>query len=218
MTTPAKNIIQRVAEGLYDIASVRWTVDKLVRDLNAGQREIATKRPDVVQVIAAPFALADGVQQTIPAAAVQLSAVNCNTTSRRAVTLADADLLDAIDLGWQSRTGTTAIIHYMYDIRTPRTFQVYPPAIAPASVDIQYPAYPADITVPAPGLTYTGVTGNISLPDEFGNALVHWGLYNAFSVDAEFGGNEQKAQEHLSLFNAALSDQLSSATAVAPTK
>ena len=78
MAVAAKQVIRRVVDILVDVGSVAWQVDELVRWLNDGQREIVIQRPDATAaVIALP--LVAGFRQALPATAVKLLDIPCNT-------------------------------------------------------------------------------------------------------------------------------------------
>jgi hypothetical protein len=83
-------------------------------------------------------------------------------------------------------------------------------------VELVYSSYPTDITEPADGALYTAVTGNISVPDIYANTLVDYVLYRAYTKDAEFAGNAQRATAHYGAFSAALTAELNGTTGVSP--
>lgn len=217
MPIAAQAIIRRCVETLQDQTSVTWPVAELVRYLNDGQREIILQRPDA-SVTSASLTLAAGAKQTLPANGTKLIEVVRNTAGTRGgVRLVSRDLLDRQMRGWQSITGVTDILHYMYDVRDPKTFYVYPPAAASgASVEIIYSALPTDVTEPADGATFTAVTGNISVPDIFGNALADYILFRAYSKDSEDAGNAQRSQGHYTLFANSIGMELKATVSVGP--
>lgn len=202
MTTTAQSIIQEAQELLQDPAGIRWPATELVAHLNDGQREITDKRPDLATKTAA-HALVAGARQTMPADFASFVGIPRNTGGA-ALRMVGLSLLDAMEPNWYSKTGVTVLKHVCYD-RTfdPREFYAYPPAALGASVDLVYAAYPADIAAPT-GPAYTTVSGNIGLPDQAKNALLHWCLFRAYSKDAEFGGNAVLSGAHLQLFKASL--------------
>ena len=216
MTTSAQSIIQRVSEQLQDTDSIRWTVGKLVRDLNDGQRELVTKRPDA-SVMTLPTPLVAGARQTLPPVAIQLIDISGNTVSQKALTKVEVGLMDRFMRGWKTSSPALDAAHFMYDMREPRTFYVFPPALATSSLDLVCPVYPVDIAEPASG-TYADVVGDLSVADQWANALHDWVLYRAWSMDAEFGGNAVLAAGYLSLFKSAIGEQAQASAAVAPTE
>lgn len=217
MTIAAQSIIRRVVETMQDNTSVRWPVAELVRYLNDGQREVVLYRPDSM-VTNATVALVAGAKQAVPTNGSKLIDVIRNTAgTKRSVRMTVRNILDTQSPNWYNLTGVTEILHYMYDARDPKVFYVYPPAASTgASVEIVYSAYPTDITEPADGALYTAVTGNISLPDIYGNVLADYILYRAYTKDSEYAGNAQRAQAHYGAFQAALTTEMAGTTGVAP--
>lgn len=206
MTITAQSIVRRVVETLQDSTSVRWPVNQLVRYLNDGQREIILYRPDAM-VTDATHTLVAGSKQALPANGAKLIEVirNNTATSKRSVRLVNREILDAQSPNWHNLTGVTEVLHFMYDPRDPTVFYVYPPAAASgAAVDLVYSALPTDITEPADGALYTAVSGNISVPDIYGNVLQDYILYRAYTKDSEYAGNAARAQAHYSAFANAL--------------
>jgi hypothetical protein len=104
----------------------------------------------------------------------------------------------------------------MFDARDPKTFYVYPPATILAQLEVMYSAYPTDIVEPIDGALYTAVVGNISLPDIYGNALLDYILYRAYTKDSEYAGNLQRAQAHYAAFANTMGVEVKSTVAVAP--
>lgn len=217
MTIAAQSIIRRVVETMQDNTSVRWPIAELVRYLNDGQREVVLYRPDSM-VTNATVALAGGAKQALPTNGSKLIDVIRNTSgTKRSVRMTVRNILDTQSPNWYNLTGVTEVLHYMYDPRDPKVFYVYPPAASSgASVEIVYSAYPTDITEPADGVTYSAVTGNISLPDIYGNVLADYILYRAYTKDSEYAGNAQRAQAHYGAFQAALTTEMAGTTGVAP--
>lgn len=217
MAITAQSVIQRVVGTLQDTGSVRWTVPELVRYLNDGQREIIVQRPDAMATNAS-LTLVAGTKQTIPTGATKLIDVVRNTGgSKRAVRICTRSALDAQTPNWHAMTGVTEIRHFIYDPRDPKTFYVYPPAASSgAALDIVYCALPSDVTEPGAGSTYTDVTGNISVPDIYANALQDYILYRAYTKDSEYVGNANRAVAHYSAFTSSLGSEVKATVAVAP--
>ena len=218
MAIEAKSIIRRAVETLQDTTSIRWPVNELVRYLNDAQREVVLYRPDSM-VTSSTITCVVGTKQNLPNNGAKLIEVIRNaaaTSSKKSVRMVNREILDAQTPGWHNITGTVDILHFMYDPRDPKTFYVYPPALATAQLDIVYAAYPTDVTEPADGALYTAVTGNISLPDIYGNAVLDYILYRAYTKDSEYAGNANRAQAHYAAFNNALGNEIKATVAVAP--
>ena len=217
MSITAQSIIRRCVDALQDPTSIRWPVAELVRYLNDGQREVVLHRPDATRKLAS-VPLAGGSRQTIPNDGLKLIDVPNNTSgTKRAVRQVNSEILDAQTPGWHGLAGVTEILHFMFDARDPTVFYVYPPAAASgASVEALYAATPADVIEPADGALYTAVTGNISIPDIYGNSLQDYILARCYMKDSEYAGNAQRAQSHLALFTTALGIELKGTIAFGP--
>lgn len=216
MTIAAQAIIRRCVETLQDNTSVRWPINELVRYLNDGQREVVLHRPDAM-VTNQTMTCVAGSRQTLPATGAKLIEVVRNATgTRRAVRMVNREVLDAQSPNWHNLPGAAEVLHFMYDARDPRMFYVYPPALATTQLDLVFAAFPADIAEPADGALFTAVTGNISLPPIYGNVIQDYILYRAYSKDADYAGNGQRAQSHYTMFANALGIELRGTLAVAP--
>jgi len=214
MALTAQSIIQRATETLQDSTSVRWPVGELARYFNDGQREVALYRPDAT-VTTAAFTCASGSKQALPAGGSKLLDIPRNTTTSKAVRLVNREILDAQQPGWHGITPSTGVVHFTYDLRDPRVFYVYPPATSATSLEIVYSAYPTDITEPASG-TYTAITGNLGVPDIYGNVVLDYILYRAYMKDSEYAGNTGRAQAHYTAFANALGVEIKSTLVAAP--
>lgn len=223
MTITAQSIIRRVVDTLQDTTSIRWSLRELVRYLNDGQREIVVYRPDSM-VTNATMTPAAGSRQTLPANGTKLIDVPSNT-SGEAITLCPRLILDTATPGWHSLPGKAVTLHYMYDVRDPKTFYVYPPALVTGSLQLVYSALPTDIAQPAEGAAITPsmtdadvtqVVGVISVPDIYSNTLADYTLYRAYLKDSEYAGNSARSQAAYASFANALGIEIKATVSVAP--
>lgn len=200
MTTTAQSIIQRAQTTLQDPEGVRWSATELVMYLNDGQRALITLRNDVGAATVA-FTPALGARQTLPANALALVDILGNTSgTQRVIRKVDKTQMDSTVRDWTSGQASKVAVNFMFEPeRDPRTFWLYPPAAAGASIDLLIASYPVDIPAPS-GTAYTTVTGSISVPDQWDNALLNYVLGRAYDKDAEFGGNAQSAARFMTQF------------------
>ena len=217
MPIAAQSIIRRVVETLQDTTSIRWPVAELVRYLNDGQREVIVHRPDAM-VTNTSLSLAAGTKQGLPSNGAKLIDVVRNSAgNKRAIRMCAREILDAQSPGWHNLAGVTEIVHFMFDPRDPKVFYVYPPAAAAgAAVDLVYSALPADITEPAAGTDFSAVSGSLSVPDIYSNALQDYVLYRAYTKDSQYAGNEARAQARYAAFANALGIEIKATVAIAP--
>jgi hypothetical protein len=117
-------------------------------------------------------------------------------TGKRSVRLVSRDILDSQTPDWHDPTvsgdaaHTNIIKHYVYDEQNPRNYYVYPGVAGSAYVEIVYSANP----------TTVAQNGNLSIPDIFANAVADYVLFRAYTKDAEYAGNVQRASTHYNLF------------------
>lgn len=215
MTTTVLFLVEEAAGQLHDVDCVRWTGRDHVRALSLAQRELIRLRPDqLCQTVSVN--LVPGFRQALPADADAFIDVPNNSSGRaRRITRVDEAQLDAIRPDWRSATNAREIEHFVHDMRRPREFLVYPPADSGAAVDLTHSLMPPELALPPAGIGMGGISGALSVPDVWVEALVNFMLFKAYSRDAEFGGNAGMAASHLALFNAATASQLQSSAQVA---
>lgn len=215
MTTSCQSIIQRAQIRLQDTAGVRWPATELAMYLSDAQRAIITVRPDQNAKTAVVPTVA-GARQQLPSEAIALISVSGNASGKyRAIRKVDMSVLDAANRDWQSSTPSNVFVNYMYELTDPKTFFVYPPsADTTGSLELIYSVFPDDVT--ASGSSYTTVSGDITVSDQWSIALLNYVLSCAYSKDAEYGGNAAFAAQYLSLFKTEIGAQLQSAAVAAP--
>ena len=201
-----KEIIRRAQVLLQDATGVRWPAAELVGYLNEGQRQLATARPSESSVVR-DYAMADGAEQALPDDAFLLLDVNHNSTGRyRAITKVERKTLESVARDWIGKKPTDATVHYMYSELEPDVFYVYPPGMAGASLKATFAVYPQDVGEPT-GPTWADVAGATGLAARWDAALLDYVLYRAWSKDAEYAANEQRASAHLGMFTTSVSVQ-----------
>jgi len=231
MTIAASSIIRRATDLLQDQTSVRWPANELVRWLNDAQRAIVKVRPDSMNTTAT-MTLSAGTRQDLdsaagnaagnaaltptPAKLIEITRNMAATSTKKAVRLVPRQILDAQTPGWHALTGVVDILHYMYDPRDPKTFYVYPPALATAQLEVMYAAYPTDIAEPADGALYSAVVGNLTLPDIYADDLLNLVMARAYMKDSEYAGNAERAAGYMAMAAKSLGDEIAATMAVQP--
>ena len=208
MAVTVQSVVDRVQTVLQDTTGVRWKVtEELVLWVNDAQREVALLKPDA-SATNATVTLTAGTKQDIPSGGNRLLRVVRNMsagsggTGKRSVRIVSREILDAQTPDWHDPTvsgdaaHTTIIKHYVYDEANPRNFYVYPGAGDSSSshIEIVYSANPSTVAL----------SGDLSIPDIFANAVLNYVLYMAYMKDAEFAGNAQRASNHYQLFVASV--------------
>jgi len=197
MALKASEVILRASDLIQDQTNVRWPQDELLRYLNDARREIAIVRPDLYAT-SSPVTLLAGTKQSIPADGSRFLDAIRNVSSTNvignAVRVVEREVLDAQRSSWHTETSSTDLKHFMYDERSPKVFYVYPPATAGHKLEVVYSQTPTDIAIGSIGTT------ELINEDIYTGAMVDYICYRAFSKDAEYAGNAQRAQAHYQQF------------------
>ena len=202
MTVTVQSVIDRAQAILQNTTGIRWPVtSELVLFVNDAQREIALLKPDA-SASNTTVTLVTGTKQSIPADGNRLLRVVRNMsaassgTGKRSIRLVSREILDSQTPDWHDpsvsgdASHTSIVKHYIYDESNPRNFYVYPGVAGNAYVEIVYSANPATVAQ----------SGNLSIPDIFANAVTDNVLFRAYTKDAEYAGNNQRASTHYNLF------------------
>lgn len=207
MPIPVSSIISVASLVLQDPSNTRWTVAEHIEYINAGVKLLVSERPDSSAKKTA-FTPSAGARQAMPSDAVSLiDIIGNNGGVQRSITKINIDDLSAISRDWQSGSKSSVSRHFMYDLRDPYNFYLYPPSDGTGGIDLLYSVFPADVT--------SGVD-ILALPLLWKNALINYDLARCFAKDAEYGGNAQAAAAYMGAFSTEIGGQLQSAAAVAP--
>ena len=203
-TVKVVDVIDRAVVVLNDTTNVRWTKSELLLWFNDAQRAVVNRRPDSNSVnedyTTAGQSAAANTKQTLPATGLRLLKVVRNTAGP-AITHIRQDILDEQVRSWHDTSSpVTDVRHFIFDDRDPKSFYLYPAPATTHSVEIVYSVSPSDVTVS----DFATDTQTIALDDTYANALLDYMLYRAYSKDAEYAENAQRAQLHLQIFESAL--------------
>jgi hypothetical protein len=113
-------------------------------------------------------------------------------------------MLDDQRRNWYAETGTVDIQHFMFDARLPKEFLVYPPATVNARLEIVYSSVPLAHTLTEAQLINPATAEVIRIDDSYANAMLDYMLYRAYSKDAEYAANANRAVAHFQAFQNAL--------------
>lgn len=217
-TVKVVSLLSRAAVLLQDDDLVRWTALELQDWLNDGYRELVNIRPDA-NTLAAEHTCQAGARQVLSFTdAVRLVSVSHNTatsSNKHNVELVTNRSLDSQRRGWRAEAQTVSIEQYLFDPRTPKEFDVYPPASSAARLWVLYAAVPAPHTLSAEQLANPATTETIRVDDAFANALLDYVLYRAYSIDGE-SGSGGKATAYYNTFRTSLGEKGQSEAASQP--
>lgn len=200
-TLLASAIIANAQTIIQDTTGVRWPAPELLKWLNEGQRELVMVKPDAY-VKNESVLLVTGTKQAIPASGILLISVVRNmgttgTTPGLAIRSIKREVLDEQLPNWHASTASAAASYVVSDPRDPKNFYVYPPqpATGQGRVEIVYSASPPDVAAEA---------NAINIDDIYSGSLLDYCLFRAYSKDAEYAGNANRAAAHYTKFRETL--------------
>lgn len=224
-TTKVIDVISRVEAILQD-ANVRWPRVELQRWLNEAYLSIVLLRPDA-NAKCSTFTCSAGTKQQLTASsggfptALRLLDITRNvlsTSNKKVVRVVARSVLDDQRPSWHAETQSDNIQHYTYDPRHPKEFYVYPPATSTAEIEMIYTDAPGFHSLTATQLDPANDHAEvIKLDDIYLSPITDWVLYRAYSKDAEYGANEQRANAAFQTFNTAIGTKTQVDAAVSPT-
>ena len=200
---------------------VRWPVLELQDWLNDAYREIILLRPDANSE-SEWFACSSGTRQWLTGPASTFSCGDYGVPAstgfphalrlldvvqnqhNRAIRLINRAVLDDQRRAWHSEQETTYIEHFMFDPRLPREFLVYPPASECARIEVVFSSVPVAHDLTESQLIDLSTAETIKLPDSYSNAILDYILYRAFTKDAEYAANLERALMHYQAFQNSL--------------
>ena len=220
-TVKVTDIIRRVEDVLQD-TNIRWPRTELQNWMNESYLAITLARPDA-NAKTGSFTCATGTRQVLSSefpSSLRLLDVTRNLATNsgyKVIRLVARSVLDDQRPAWHAETGTTAIQHFTFDPRQPKEFFVYPPATAAAEIEVVYTDSPGATALTESQLDPAGSDATVILLDDiYMSPMIDWILYRAYSKDAEYGANEQRAQAAYGAFNAALATKNQVDSAVSP--
>lgn len=235
-----RDVLREAAILLKDPGLVHWTAAELVGYMSEGQRAIAKYVPMACSRVDA-IKLRPGYRQSIEiipedsiipgdgslprdVRGLFLNDIICNmgadgTRPGDAVSVVLGEMLDGYDRGWRGRRSTGPIEHFIFDPRTPQSFEVYPPpGPGGAWVEASYIELPADI--PAPEGGEYGPAGSstqtLSIGDRWRDDLLNFTLARSWMKDAEEAGNAANVQLYAGLFINSINAQVAALTGQNP--
>lgn len=202
MATPVSKVIQDAQVVLNDAGAVRWTVPELIGYINDGQRALVVARPDETATVR-EFLTVAGARQTVPEDAHVLIEVVRSLSTGRAITPTNRSLLDAVVPGWTgARRPARTLQHYMYDLKEPRTFWLYPVPAADTPIEVVLSLYPQQVVE----------GGDLTVSDKWAEPITNYVLARSFAKELP-EASVARALAYAQLFNTATGAQLQAAAA-----
>lgn len=213
MAVLASEILAPVIIILQDPDNTRWPLAELVGWLNDGQKETVLQKPSASSDNVV-ITLVDGTKQDIGSGRLALLRVVRNITAEgpprvggRAIRVCSREILDTSYPDWHDPAITSPnqqVRQYVLDDQDPTHFYVFPPNISGGKVEAIVSVTPALIAPTGDPLDIASYATAIGLPDIYKGALQDYVLYRAYSKDAAYAANVQRAAMHYQQFQGSL--------------
>tara|TARA_R110002049_G_scaffold127736_2_gene284597 strand:+ start:10279 stop:10938 length:660 start_codon:yes stop_codon:yes gene_type:complete len=188
-TTKIVDLIERAEIITQDKTSVRWPKSEWLTWYNDAILFVVNRRPDKAVKNTNFTVDHTNSRQTLPGDALSLFTATRNVSSGKPIRQLSRNQLDDQYDDWHSHTGDN-IDHYIYDPRDPTHFYIYPrPTVAGHTIEIMYPFAPEAVVI----TNFETDTTVIGIDDSFLNSIIDFMLYRAYSKDADYAENGQRA-------------------------
>ena len=202
--TTVSEILSRANVILQD-QNLRWSEAEKIQWVNDAHRVIILMRPDV-GMRTSTFTCVAGTLQDLLAqngladlsafTPVRLRSVTRNKGGTgRSIRAEQQRTLDDQVPDWHTAANSTAVQFYIHDPANPTRFYLYPAPAAGHTVEVVYSATPA---------TQLTANSTITLEDAWVPVIVDYVLYRAYSKDAEYTANLERAMAHYKAFSEAI--------------
>lgn len=210
MAVNVSEVLSRAQTLIQDNTGVRWPLPELAGWFNDATREVALHKPSASSK-SVMLDLDQGTRQTIPEGALMLlrvirnlgaTSTESNRVGGRSVRIVNRDVLDTQHPDWHDDTvtpQTNEVKHFIFDESDPTAFYVFPGNTGSGKVEALISQAPDAIATSGTDLSaYTSIV--VPLPDIYVNAVLDYILYRAYSKDASFAENMERADYHMRAF------------------
>ena len=189
------SVLNRANIILVDTTKTRWTYSELLIWYNDAILEIANLRPDS-QLLNTDFSVVPNQsKQVLPSDGLRWLDVVYNVATGLPVTKTERRQLDDQVPNWHKNSGSQ-VRTYIFDERDPKTIYVHPQPTTATSLQVCYSIAPSPVVI----ASFDTDTTLIQVDDNDINALVDFILYRAYSKDADYAANGERASMHYQAF------------------
>lgn len=194
--------IAQVRATLVDNTSTRWPNPELLNAYNNAVLAVVNLRPDASTKNVAFTLVAGESKQTLPSDGLRWMDVVYDVNSGQPIRSTQRRVLDDQISNWHNTPGAT-VTSWAFDERDPKTIYVYPQPTQAVDIQIVYSVAPEAVNI----TDFENDPTTISIDDCYFNAIKEYMLYAAYSKDADYAANAQRAASHYSIFERALGNK-----------
>jgi Family of unknown function (DUF6682) len=205
------DVIERVNTIVVDTTKTRWPYEELLTWYNDAVLAVVNRRPDA-SIKNIDFTITPNKsKQTLPVDGLRWMDVVSNVLTGKPIRKTKRLQLDDQVPNWHKKPGGE-VASYVFDERDPKTIYIYPQPTTAIDLNIFYTVAPSPVTI----TDFENDNTTLSIDDSYLNAIVDFMLYRAYSKDADYAANAQRAAQHYQVFQAELGDKSGIDTAFNP--
>lgn len=189
-TIKVVSVIERAMELSQDKTQVSWSKSEWLNWFNDAVLAVANARPDALSKNTT-FNITTGSKQKLPDDGLSwLKVIRNFSTGKPVREIQRRQLDDQVD-SWHNRTGAN-VDHYAKDPLDPKHIYIYPQPTAGHQLEVIYAVAPTAIEIS----DFDSDSQVLPVDDVYLNPILDLMLYRAYSKDAEYAGNMNRAMTH----------------------
>lgn len=201
-TRKVVDAISQVRATLVDTTGTRWPNAELLNAYNNAVLAVVNLRPDASTKNIAFTLTPNQSKQDLPSDGLRWMDFLYDVTTGTPIRKTDRRTLDDQIPNWHKTTGPR-VTNWVFDERDPKTAYIYPQPSTAADLQAIYSVAPAAVDIS----DFDNDTTTISIDDSYFNAIKEYMLYQAYSKDADYAANAQRAASHYSIFERTLGNK-----------
>jgi hypothetical protein len=193
------DVIAQAETIIQDKTNTRWAKAEWLNWFDGAVLAVIGLRPDANIANTVFNTIGGSALQTLPADGLKLINVINNDITGKQIRRIDKRMLDDQVDAWYATVGNN-VDHYVYDDRDPKSFWIYPTPASAHAMRIIYAQAPTATVI----ADFESDTQVLPIDDSYMNPILDFMMYRAYSKDADYASNAQRAQGHLQVFQMAL--------------
>ncbi|WP_017445807.1 DUF6682 family protein [Gayadomonas joobiniege] len=189
-TIKVVDVIERAREISQDKTNISWSNDEWLMWFNDAVLAVVNARPDSL-INNGEISTVAGSKQSIPDDGIRFIDLVQNIDSGTPIRAISRRQLDDQVPAWHKKSGTE-VHHFVFNPVDPKNFYIYPQPQVGHKLEIMYSIAPTSVEIS----DYEADTTVLPVDDVYLNPILDLMLYRAYSKDADYVENQQRAIAH----------------------
>lgn len=189
-TVKVVDVIARAKEISQDKTDISWSSEEWLMWFNDAILAVVNARPDAL-IENTVFTTSSGSKQSIPANGIRFVDLIQNAGTGTPIRQIQRRQLDDQVPIWHKKTGDE-VLHFVFNPIDPKHFYIYPQPTEGHELELMYSVAPVAVKID----NFNDDTNVLPIDDVYLNPILDLMLYRAYSKDADYAENLQRAQAH----------------------